>query len=60
VEYVSEGWPKGLGKAAVLAAIKDDPDGSPREIADRTGMGVRYVQKIMSQIHSGRRKKKQK
>ncbi len=46
VEYVSEGWPKGLGKAAVLAAIEDDPDASPKEIADRTGMGVRYVQKM--------------
>lgn len=48
IEYVGSGWPKGGGKAAVLAAVEEDPDASPKEIADRTGMGVRYVQRIMS------------
>jgi hypothetical protein len=48
--YGGKGWPKGNGKAAVLAAIKDNPDADPKEIADRAGVGLRYVQKIMKDV----------
>ena len=55
VKYVGDGWPKGIGKAAVLAAVENDPDASAKEIAERTGMGIRYVQKIMSQAPKGQK-----
>ncbi len=45
--YAGEGWPKGIGKDAVLAAIEENPTASPKEIATITGMGVRHVQKII-------------
>ena len=37
---------KGTGKQAILAEIEADPDASPQEIAERTGMSSRYVQQI--------------
>ena len=47
--YAGTGWPKGTGKEAILAEIEDDPDATPSEIAERTGQGLRYVQKIMKE-----------
>ena len=44
--YAGNGWLKGLGKEAVVQAINEDPDASPREIAERTGVSVRYVQQL--------------
>lgn len=46
IAYEGAGWPKGVGKAAVLAALEEDPDASPKEIADRVGVTARYVQKL--------------
>ena len=60
LEYAGEGWPKGLGKAAVLAAIEDDPEASAKEIAERTQMGIRHVQKIMSETSRGQSRKGRK
>lgn len=42
------GWPKGVGKAAILAAIEDDPDASAAEIADRVGVSKRYVERVLA------------
>lgn len=49
IAYGGLGWPKGIGKAAVLAAIEDDSEASAKEIAERTGFGTRYVQQIMQE-----------
>jgi hypothetical protein len=46
IAYEGAGWPKGVGKAAVLAALEEDPDASPKEIAERVGVTARYVQKL--------------
>jgi hypothetical protein len=59
VVYSGKGWPKGTGKDAILAELKDDPDASPREIAERTDMGLRYVQQIMKEQKEAKDKKKQ-
>jgi len=56
ITYGGVGWSKGIGKAAVLAAIDDDPEGSPQEIAERSGFGERYVQRIMKERKSHGRK----
>jgi len=45
--YAGPGWPKGTGKEAILAELTDDPDASAQDIAERTNLSVRYVQKIM-------------
>jgi hypothetical protein len=50
--YEGPGWPKGLGKDAVLDAITEDPEASPKEIAERTGMSDRYVQKLIKEAQS--------
>jgi AAA domain len=47
VAYIGKGWPKGTGKEAILAELENDPDASPQEIAERTGMGLRHVQKVI-------------
>jgi len=47
IAYGGSGWPKGVGKDAVLAAIEADDCASAKDIAARTGVSVRYVQKIM-------------
>jgi hypothetical protein len=49
VSWSGKGWPKGAGKEAILAELEEDPDASPREIAERTGMTERYVQKIIKE-----------
>lgn len=49
VVYTGKGWPKGLGKEAILAEILEDPDASAKEIAERTGFTQRYAQKIMKE-----------
>jgi hypothetical protein len=41
--YHGPGWPKGIGKSAVLAALEEDPDAPPSEIAERCGVSRRYV-----------------
>jgi hypothetical protein len=56
IAYGGVGWPRGIGKAAVLAAIEDDPEASPQEIAERSGFGERYVQKIMKERKTHGRK----
>ena len=58
--YEGAGWPKGTGKEAILAELEADPDASPREIAERTGMGERYVQKIVKQQAEARKEKTRK
>src|SRR5262249_39587817 len=47
--YNGPGWPKGGGKRAILAAIEEDPDATPKEIADRIGVTPRYVQKLVKE-----------
>lgn len=44
--YEGHGWPKGLAKEAVMQALNEDPDANPKEIAERTGVSVRYVQQL--------------
>lgn len=48
ISYGGKGWPKGTGKAAVKAAIEDDPDATSKEIAERCNVTQRYAQKIMA------------
>jgi hypothetical protein len=48
--YEGPGWPKGSKKDAVLAAIEDDPTASNQEIAERTGVTLRYVQDIRKEL----------
>jgi hypothetical protein len=55
LEYLCEGWPKGSGRDAVLAAIEEDPAASAKDIADRTDVSPRYVQKIMADHDKKRR-----
>jgi hypothetical protein len=55
IEYVGEGWPKGIAKDAVLAALEADPEADLGEIADRAGVSRRYVQRIAKGCRSGRR-----
>jgi hypothetical protein len=54
VAYIGKGWPKGTGKEAILAELEEDPDASPQEIAERTGMGLRYVQKVIKERGPGK------
>jgi hypothetical protein len=56
VAYIGKGWPKGTGKEAILAEIEEDPDASASEIAERTGMTQRYVQKIFKERDDEKRK----
>jgi hypothetical protein len=58
VAYIGKGWPKGTGKEAILAELEEDPGASPQEIAERTGMGERYVQKIVKQQEDEKKNKK--
>jgi hypothetical protein len=44
--YEGPGWPKGLRRDAVVAALNEDPVASAKEIAERTGVSARYVQQI--------------
>ena len=48
--YQGPGWPKGMGKAAVMQAISADPEASSKEIAKRAGVTERYVQKIRESL----------
>lgn len=48
--YQGPGWPKGMGKAAVMQAISADPEASSKEIAKRAGVTARYVQKIRESL----------
>jgi len=45
--YAGKGWPKGTGKQAILAELEADPEASPKEIAERTELTERYVQRII-------------
>ena len=56
VVYSGKGWPKGLGKEAILAEIEADPDASAKEIAERTGFTQRYAQKIMKEEEEKKKK----
>lgn len=56
IVYEGPGYPKGIGKATVLAAIEDDPEATPQEVAKRTGFSVRYVQKIIKECNPHGRK----
>jgi hypothetical protein len=47
ITYGGKGWPKGIGKDAVLAIIADDPDLAPKEIAEQAGVSPRYVQQLI-------------
>ena len=58
--YEGTGWPKGGGKAAVLAAIQEDPDATPREIAEHIGVTPRYVQRLMKEMSQERKGKVKK
>ena len=59
IKFEGTGWPKGGGKQAILAAIEDSPDATPKEIADRLGVTQRYVQQLMKdQSKAGRKKRK--
>jgi hypothetical protein len=49
VAYIGKGWPKGTGKEAILAELEEDPDSSPQDIAERTGLSVRYAEKIIKE-----------
>jgi hypothetical protein len=49
VAYMCHGWPKGTGKEAVLAELENDPDATPKEIAERVDVSERYAQKIMNE-----------
>jgi hypothetical protein len=55
--YEGRGWPKGLGKEAVLQALDEDPDAGTKEIAERAGTSSRYVQKIKKGIAKQSRSK---
>lgn len=52
------GWPKGVGKAAILAAIEDDSSASTKEIAERTGLGERYVRAVLAKRAAAAKKVK--
>jgi hypothetical protein len=47
--YEGRGWPKGMAKARVLWEIERDPTAAPKDIADRAGCTIRYVQKLMKE-----------
>jgi len=49
VAWSGKGWPKGMGRDAILAELEQDPNASPKEIAERTGMSERYVQRIIKE-----------
>ena len=49
IAYEGTGWPKGGGKEAILSAIENDSDATPKEIAERVGVSPRYVQKILKE-----------
>jgi hypothetical protein len=50
VVFVGKGWAKGLKKDAVVAAIESDPEAPNKEIADRAGVSVRYVERIRKKL----------
>jgi hypothetical protein len=58
--YTGTGWPKGTGRAAILAELEDDPDASPQEIAERTGLTERYAQRIMKEQDDAKKGKSEK
>ena len=47
--FACEGWPRGLARDAVLAELAQDADAPIKEIAERAGVGVRYVQKLLKE-----------
>jgi AAA domain len=55
--YQGPGWPKGLGRAAVMEAINEDPEASAKEIAERKGVSERYVQKLKKESVAKKRRK---
>jgi len=60
VVYTGKGWPKGDGKEAILAELAENPDASPKEIAERTGMTERYAQKIIKEHDEAKKVKSAK
>jgi hypothetical protein len=56
IVYQGTGWPKGGRKEAVLSAIEDAPDATPKEIAERVGVTPRYVQKILKEQEAAAKK----
>jgi hypothetical protein len=56
VSYIGKGWPKGTGKEAILAEVEEDPDASAGEIAERTGLSQRYVQKLFKERDEEKKK----
>jgi hypothetical protein len=57
VAYSGKGWPRGFGKEAILAQIKEDQEASASEIAERTGFTLRYVQQMMKEQEDQKKKK---
>jgi hypothetical protein len=55
--YSGKGWPKGTGKQAILAELEADPEASPKELAERTGLTERYAQRIIREEADRRRGK---
>jgi len=54
VTYIGKGWPKGTGREAILAELEEDPEASPQDIAERTGLSVRYAQTIIKEDAAGK------
>lgn len=54
--YGGEGWPKGIGKENVLAILEEDPGLSAEEVAERSGVSKRYVNKLISDGNGKKRK----
>jgi hypothetical protein len=57
VAYIGKGWPKGTGKEAILAELEEDAQASPQDIAERTGLSVRYAQTIIKEQAAAKAKK---
>lgn len=54
LEYIGAGYPKGLQRDAILAAIREDPEASNTEIAQRTGATDRYVRGVRKTMERGK------
>jgi hypothetical protein len=61
VIWSGKGWPRGTAREEILAELEEDPDASPKEIAERVDVSERYAQKIMkerAEVQDGKPKKK--
>lgn len=47
--YEGPGRPKGQAKDAVMDALAENPDATPKEIAEQCGVSQRYVQRLMKE-----------